>query len=164
MNGGGEPEAGSEFANGAAAAGEVRRPGFGVTVYHLQGIRAWPGCACKIILVLFILQCLFQIYPWYRAKKGVLGSKELTPLSEPRRLGSWGEAARMGNGEGGNACVVGGGAWRMWCVGNSLGPIWAAKLWISCLFSKCQCLSGKWVVTLYSFPGVATEESRIVKG
>lgn len=69
MNGG-EPEAGSEFAHGAAAAGEVRRPGFGVTVYHLQGIRAWPGCARKIILVLSILQCLFQIYPWFRAKKG----------------------------------------------------------------------------------------------
>lgn len=69
MNGG-EPEAGSEFANRAAAAGEVRRPGFGVTVYHLQGIRAWPGCARKIILVLSILQCLFQISLCFRAKKG----------------------------------------------------------------------------------------------
>lgn len=69
MNGG-EPEAGSEFANGAAAAGEVRRPGLGVTVYHLQGIRAWPGCARKIILVLSILQCLFQISLCFRAKKG----------------------------------------------------------------------------------------------
>lgn len=69
MNGG-EPEAGSEFAKGAAAAGEVRRPGFRVTVYHLQGIRAWPGCARKIILVLSILQCLFQISLCFRAKKG----------------------------------------------------------------------------------------------
>lgn len=32
-----EPEAGSECAIGAAAAGEARRPGFGVTMCHLLG-------------------------------------------------------------------------------------------------------------------------------
>lgn len=76
MNGGGgEPEAGSEFANGAAAAGEVPGPGFGVTACHLQGIGAWPGCARKIILFLSTLQCLFQIVPCFRAKEDLQAVK-----------------------------------------------------------------------------------------
>lgn len=52
MNGG-EPEAGSEFAIGAAAAGEVRarRPGFGVTMCHPRETgRVWAER--KIILFL----------------------------------------------------------------------------------------------------------------
>lgn len=38
----GEPEAGSECAIGAAAAGEARRPGFGVTMCYPRGTgRVW---------------------------------------------------------------------------------------------------------------------------
>lgn len=40
-----EPEAGSEFAIGAAAAGEARCPGFGVTKCHILRDRANLGRA-----------------------------------------------------------------------------------------------------------------------
>lgn len=64
MNGGGgAPEAGSEFANRAAAAGEVRRPGFGVTGCHLQGIGERLSCVHKIILFLSTLSAFSKSLP-----------------------------------------------------------------------------------------------------
>lgn len=57
----GEPEAGSEFAIRAAAAGEARRPGFGVTMRRPRGTeRVWTEH--KIILFLSSIQYPFHIH------------------------------------------------------------------------------------------------------
>lgn len=64
----GEPEAGSEFAMRAAAAGEDRRPGFGVTMRHPRGTgRVWTER--KIILFLSSIQYPFHIHRDPEAKE-----------------------------------------------------------------------------------------------
>lgn len=89
---------------------------------------------------------------------GFAGSKELTPLSEPRRLGSWGGARDWG------AQSQGRGVENVVCwefPGSHLGCKALDKLLV---FQMTVSLSRKWVVTLYSFPGGATEERRTMEG
>lgn len=64
----GEPEAGSEFAIGAAAAGEARCPGFGVTACHSRETgRVWTGR--KITPFLPLIRYPFQIHRGHEAKE-----------------------------------------------------------------------------------------------
>lgn len=73
----GEPEAGSEFAMRAAAAGEERRPGFGVTMRHPRGTgRVWTEG--RIIPFLPSIQYPFHIHRGPEPRNPP-GSKELTP-------------------------------------------------------------------------------------
>jgi hypothetical protein len=81
----GEPEAGSEFAKRAAAAGEVRRPGFGDTVCHPQGTRARLDRTKDHSLFTHPL-VRFPNPSRLRRPRSVLGSQELTPVSEPGEI------------------------------------------------------------------------------
>lgn len=78
----GEPEAGSEFANRAAAAGEELRLGFGVTVCRPPGTRARLDREQDHSLFAHLSVTPSKSIPVPRPRK-VPGSKELTPLSEP---------------------------------------------------------------------------------
>lgn len=81
MNGG-EPEAGSEFAIGAAAAGEVRRgaPGFRVTMCHPRGTgRVWAER--KIILFLPPIPYPCQIHRGPEAKECSRQQRVNTPFT-----------------------------------------------------------------------------------
>ena len=84
----GEPEAGSECAIRAAAAGEARRPGFGVTMCYPQGTgRVWAE--------LKIIHFLPPHSKLIAAPKPRIApdSKGLTSLSEPRGLCHLGAAS-----------------------------------------------------------------------
>lgn len=120
----GEPEAGSEFAIGAAAAGEARCPGFGVTVYHPQGIgRVWTEC--KIIPFLSPIQYSFQFHRGPKAKERSGQQRVNIPFRTPGILCYWGGASGM-SGEAENFPERA--VWRMPWVGRPPGPNGAVTL------------------------------------
>lgn len=129
-----EPEAGSEFAIGAATAGETRLPGFGVTMCHPRGTgRIWTES--KITFPFFPPQSSTpsKVVAAPRLRKAP-GSEGLTPLSEPGGLYYWGGALGVA-GNAGNTFKVERSVWRMPWVGRRPGSQRGCETFVICLVS-----------------------------
>lgn len=128
----GEPEAGSEFAIGAATAGETWFPGFGVTMCHPRGTGRILT-ESKITVPFFPPTIQYPLYSrgGPGAEEGSGQQRVNTPF-RTRRIVLLGRSFGSG-GEAGNTFKVERTVWRMPCVGRRPGSRRGSETFVICL-------------------------------